>query len=112
VGGSGSWTEVEATIYSAEWIEPRGEDPGCWQVTYSYRVGDDYYSGHFTDFSSEEISAYRKGEMLGIEYLLKSPAKSRVPGATSYWKAARVPMAIGAFAGLTAILIYFMTHHR
>ena len=111
VGQSTIWTPTEATVYSAEWIDPQGENRGCWQVSYSYRVGDDYFSGQFTDFSSEGASTYQKGEALGIEYLQESPAKSRVPGIQSFWQAAQFPMTIGACAGLAAIVIYYIVTH-
>jgi hypothetical protein len=104
-----SWQSKEATIYSAEWIDPQGEQRGCWRVTYSYRVGDEYYSGQFTDWSSEDISSYRKNETLPIEYSTEDPSQSRVPGITRYWDSIKIPVLIGAAFALLVMMIIFLS---
>jgi hypothetical protein len=100
-----SWQSKEATIYSAEWTDPQGEQRGCWQITYSYRVGDEYYSGEFTDWSSADISSYRKDEPLSIEYCVEYPSHSRVPGITSHWDSIKIPVLIGVSLALIVMMI-------
>jgi hypothetical protein len=107
--GQRSWQSKEATIYSAEWIDPQGEQRGCWRVAYSYRVGDEYYSGQFTDWSSADISSYRKNETLSIEYSIEDPSRSRVPGITRYWDAIKIPVLIGAAFALFVVIIVFLS---
>jgi hypothetical protein len=107
--GQRSWQSKEATIYSAEWIDPQGEQRGCWRVTYSYRVGDEYYSGQFTDWSSGDISSYRKNETLPIEYSIEDPSQSRVPGITRYWDSIKIPVLIGAAFALIITMIIFLS---
>jgi Protein of unknown function (DUF3592) len=107
--GQGSWQSKEATIYSAEWIDPQGEERGCWQVTYSYRVGEEYYSGKFTDWSSADISSYRKNETLSIEYSIEDPSRSRVPGITRYWDSIKIPVLIGAAFALIVMIIVLLS---
>jgi hypothetical protein len=108
IAKQGSWQSREATIYSAEWIDPQGEQRGCWQITYSYRVGDEYYSGEFTDWSSADISSYRKNETLSIEYSIEYPSLSRVPGITSLWDLMKIPVLIGAGLALVVMMIVLL----
>jgi hypothetical protein len=103
--GQGSRQSKEATIYSAEWIDPQGEQRGCWQGTYSYRVGEEYYGGQFTDWSSADISSYRKNETLSIESSIEDPSRSRVPGITRYWDSSKIPVSIGAAFALINMVV-------
>ena len=89
------WKANEATVYSADYVDSGGEQRPFWRVTYSYRVREEYYSGEFTDFSTDSEVTYRKDDPLVIEYNLDHPGRSRVPGATTWWSKARVPFAIG-----------------
>jgi hypothetical protein len=105
----GSWQSEQAAIYSAEWIDPQGEQRGCWRVTYSYRVGDEYHGGQFTDWSSADISSYRKNETLSIEYSIEDPSRSRVPGITRYWDAIKIPVLIGAAFAVVVLTVFVLS---
>jgi hypothetical protein len=105
-----NWNVKDATIYSAEWIEPQGKNRGCWRVTYSYWVDAQIYSGSMTDFATDAEVNYQKGDPLRIEYSQKYPAKSRVPTVVTYWQKARMPFLLGASFGLIAIVLYVLTH--
>lgn len=105
-----NWHSTNATIYSAEWIDPEGKSRGCWRVTYSYWVDGQIYSGSMTDFATDTEVNYRKGETLQIEYSQNDPGKSRVPTVVTYWQKARLPFIIGGSLGLTAIVLYVLTH--
>jgi len=104
------WTTTNATIYTADYVEPNGEQRPFWHLTYSYRVGDEYYSGECTDFSTDSEMEYHPNDALEIEYSNVRPDKSRVPGATAWWSKAKIPFAIGGALGLAVIVIYFLTH--
>jgi hypothetical protein len=99
------WVSINATIFSANYIDSGGEERPFWRVVYSFRVDDDYYSGEFTDFANDSEVEYHKDESLSIEYLAANPNKNRVPGATTYWSKARIPFAIGALLALAVALI-------
>ena len=105
-----NWNVTDATIYSTEWIEPQGRDRGCWRVTYSYWVDGQIYSGSMTDFATDAEVDYHKDETLQIEYLLKDPARSRVPTLITYWQKARVPFMLGAGIGIVVMVLYVITH--
>ena len=105
-----NWVSTNATIYSAEWIDPRGEERGLWRVTYSYWVDAQIYSGSMTDFATDAEIDYKKGDTLQIEYSRNDPARSRVPTVVTYWQKARLPFLIGAVLGLIAMVVYVLTH--
>jgi len=104
------WVPIEATIFSADYVNPGGEERPCWRVTYSFRVDDAYYSGEFIDFATDADAEYRKDERVSIEYLASNPNKSRFPGVTTYWSKARIPFAIGGALGLAVVVLYVLSH--
>ena len=106
------WVAIDATIYTADYIEPNGTERPFWHVTYSYRVSDEYYSGEFTDFATDSEVEYHKEDSLRIEYIKAHPSKSRVPGSISFWSKARIPFAIGGTLGLIVIVVYILTHKQ
>jgi hypothetical protein len=104
------WTAINATIYTADYREPSGNERPFWHLTYSYRVGEEFYSGECTDFATDSEMEYHPNDTLEIEYSTAHPAKSRVPGSTTWWSKARTPFAIGGAIGLAVIVIYILTH--
>jgi chitodextrinase len=110
VSESQNWTATNATIYTADYVEPGGTERPFWRLTYSYRVGDEYYSGECTDFATDSEMEYHKNDNLAIEYSNHNPRKSRVPSETTWWSKARTPYAIGGALALAVYIIYLITH--
>lgn len=47
------WRLTTATVYSADWVPRTRNDFGHFNVVYSYRVDNEYYTGEFNDYGSE-----------------------------------------------------------
>jgi hypothetical protein len=105
-----NWIATNASVFSADYIEPNAEARPFWNVTYSYRVGEEYYSGQFADFASDEAMSYHKDDVVQIEYRASNPERSRFPGATTWWSKSKTPFAIGGVLGLAFIILYVLTH--
>jgi hypothetical protein len=105
-----NWIATNASVYSADYIEPNGEERPLWSVTYSYRVGEEYYSGQFADFASDDVVSYHKGDVVQIEYRASNPERSRFPTATTWWSTSKTPFVIGSVMGLAVIILYILAH--
>jgi hypothetical protein len=79
------WQLTTANVYSVEWIEPSRNDWGHYEVTYSYRAGDEYYTGHVSDYSSASTTFLKRNDSIEIRIALKIPEKviTRTPSGPS-----------------------------
>ena len=107
---NGNWIATDASVYSADYVEPNGEERPFLNVTYSYRIGEEYYTGQFADFASDADVSYHKDDIVQIEYRADNPERSRFPGATTWWSQSKTPFAIGGVLGLAFIILYIFTH--
>ncbi len=57
---NGNWIATDASVYSADYIEPNGEERPFWKVTYSYRVGEEYYRGSLLTLHRMQMSRITK----------------------------------------------------
>jgi hypothetical protein len=75
------WQLTTANVYSVEWIEPSRNDWGHYEVTYSYRAGDEYYTGHVSDYSFASTTFLKRNDSIEIRYNPQNPRKSYYPDA-------------------------------
>jgi hypothetical protein len=75
------WQLTIANVYSVEWIEPSRNDWGHYDVTYSYRAGNEYYTGHFSDYTSVNATFLKRNDSIEIRYNPQNARKSYYPDA-------------------------------
>jgi len=76
-----NWPSTEALVYSVEWFDPSRADSGHYKVEYSYRIGDERYTGEFYDYGSSQESYLHRDDTIRIEYDPSRPQHSRYPEA-------------------------------
>ena len=99
------WLPTDATIFAADYLDPGGKVRPVWRITYSYRIGHEYYSGQCWDFATDKEVEYHKDDVLKIEYSAANPEKSRVNGLTTHWQKTNSPFLVYASAAVIVLLI-------
>ena len=105
------WPITNALIFSVDWAEPLRDEPGHYAVIYSYRVGEERYTGQFRDYTSEQDDYLHHEDVISIRYCPEHPSKSFYPEADddgSYGIGQRlVAFSIGGGITLIGILIVY-----
>ena len=72
---------TEALIYSLDLIKPSRDEPH-YDVVYSYKVGEERYTGQFSDYyRGDSHSPLHVNGIISIRYCPEHPAKSYYPDA-------------------------------
>jgi hypothetical protein len=101
------WQVTDALVYSVEWIEPSRNDWGHYNIIYSYRVGEERFTGESRDYSSEQATPLHRDDDIAIRYCPEHPQKSYYPEAKSVIDKRLLFFGIGAGAALIAMLIVY-----
>ncbi len=75
------WPVTEALVFSVDWTEPARDNSGYYTVIYSYRVGEERYTGQFRDYTSEQDGYLHQDDVISVRYSPELPAKSFYPEA-------------------------------
>jgi hypothetical protein len=101
------WVLAKARVYTCEWTaieEARNDEIGHFHVTYSYRVGEELYTGKFIDYASGDEPPYKRDETIEIRYNPAKPSKSYYPDCRTRTNFVLICLAIGAAAGVLVCL--------
>jgi hypothetical protein len=105
------WGTAEALVYSVDRYDPTGssaDDYPHYTVVYSYRAGEERYTGKFDDYRDGSDSYFHAGDSVSIRYCPERPERSFYPEAKSATN--RRLLAFGVGAGLAVIvmlIVYF-----
>jgi hypothetical protein len=82
--GADNWPQTDATIVSCIWIDnsrSREGPPGWYEVTFSYKVSNEYYGGDFTlAGAANSESPYRRDDAIVVAYDPRRPERSYPKG--------------------------------
>jgi hypothetical protein len=68
------WPITEALVFSVDWTEPSRNDSSHYTVIYSYRVGEELYTGQFRDYTGEQDSYLHQDDVISVRYCPELPA--------------------------------------
>ncbi|MBS1820440.1 MAG: DUF3592 domain-containing protein [Acidobacteria bacterium] len=107
--GRSDWQITPANVYSVDWIDPSRNDWGHYEVVYSYRVGNDFFTGRFSDYGSPAESYLKRDDTIHIRYNPSNSKKSFYPDARQP-SIKKVSLAlIGVGIGLLVMLIVYLS---
>ncbi|RZU40510.1 DUF3592 domain-containing protein [Edaphobacter modestus] len=101
------WQPSMASIYSVSWIDASRNDFGHYEVTYSYHVSGEYYTGRFADYASQEESYLKRNDSIQIRYNPENPARSFYPEAQRPM-VSKVSLLMGCGLGAIVMLIVYL----
>jgi hypothetical protein len=102
------WPTTEALVYSVEWFEATHDDYANYLVVYSYRVGDQRYTGEFRDYGTHLEGFLHRNDTISVRYSPENPEKSYFPQRNSALNRRLLAIGIGAgFAVIVMLIVYF-----
>jgi hypothetical protein len=103
------WQITDALVFSAEWVTPSRNDWGHYMVVYSYRVGEDRYTGDYNHYCKETESYLHSDDRVSIRYCPEHPAKSYYPDAKKRISKLMLVLSFDAGIALIVLLIIYLT---
>ena len=73
------WRLTTANIYTVDLTEPTRGNSGHYDVIYTYRVGEEIYTGKFSDYDSTTESCLKPDDSIQIRYNPANPKQSYYP---------------------------------
>jgi hypothetical protein len=104
------WQMAEALIYSCDWIKPDERSEGYYGVVYSYKVGEERYTGEFSDYSSDK--PLHRDDVISIRYCPEQPQKSFYPKRETAIGRRLLLYGISFGGGMLVVLIKYLINHR
>ena len=105
------WQIADALVYSVDWIQGSRNDEPHYDVVYSYKVGEERYTGQFSDYGADK--RFHADDTISIRYCPEHPAKSFCPDAraplVSRWMLFAVMMGTAA---VVFLMVYFSNRHH
>jgi len=103
------WQITDALVYSADWIDPSRNDWGHYLVVYSYRVGEDRFTGDCKHYGKDSDSYLHPDDVISIRYSPERPAQSYYPDAKKRLNKAIFFLGIAAGVALIVLLIIYLS---
>ena len=72
--GIARWPEIEATVYSCEWVQDQENGGGWYNIVFTYWGNGEIQRGSFRNFGSETASPYFQGDTFTLRYNPRRPA--------------------------------------
>jgi len=102
------WQITDALVSSVEWIEPSRYEGGHYDVVYSYKVGEERYTGEFSDYVSRD-NPLHANDIISIRYCPEHPEKSYSPDLQGSTIPRLAVIAVGGAIGLIVFLIALLS---
>ena len=77
-------------------------------MVYSYKVGEDRYTGEFSDYSREQDTPLYGNDVISIRYCPEHPARSYYPEIQNTANPRLLIFAIGAGVGLLVLIVAYL----
>ena len=103
------WPTTQGLVYSVDWIEPSRNNFGHYEVVYSYRVGDERYTGSFSDYGRENEDYLHPNDEIDVQYDPNRPDLSHYPLVRTATYARLLLFGIGAGVAIIVMTIVYLS---
>jgi hypothetical protein len=109
--GRDRWPSTTGSVYSVEWrgMSNQADSPvGYYDVSFSYRVNDQLYSGKFSDYGMEVEDYLHPNDAIEIRYDPSAPRRNYYPALRTASNYRLLCFSIGVTIALAIMLIAYL----